>query len=273
MRKQTLDKKTRKAISAARSMIEKIIKADSNEAETRRRVERIFESLMGYNALKHISREHAVHGVGNTEYCDFAIQLTSDKSATPEMFVEIKKIGLDLAPKHLKQAASYAINTGCEWVLLTNGKEWKLYHISFGQPPQPKLVDSWDIIDNTPVTLAKKFNLVSYKNLKRNGLKRLWERSNVLTLYNVLKLLLSEKSIRALQRGIKRATDVAVSPEDVVGAIRRLLNDGAITEMNKLKISLPEKKQPRKTKAEKAKSKDVSIEEEAKATLAGNQSE
>lgn len=242
MPKQTLDKETRKAISVARGMIEDIMKADSNEAETRRRIERIFESLMGYNALKHISREHAVHGVGDTEYCDFAIQLTGDKSATPEMFVEIKRVGIDLAPKHLKQAASYAINAGCEWVLLTNGKRWELYHITFGQPPQPKLIDSWDIIDNTPVTLAKKFNLVSYKNIKRNGLKRLWEKSNVLTPYNVLKLLLSEASIRSLQRGIKQATDVAVSPEDVVGAIRRLLNESAITEMNKIKISLPEKK-------------------------------
>jgi len=225
---------------------------------------------MGYDALKHISREHAVHGVGNTEYCDFAIQLAYDKSAIPDMLVEIKKVGIDLSHKHLKQVASYAINIGCEWVLLTNGKEWELNHISFGQPPQPKLIDSWDIIDNTPATLAKKFNLVSYKNIKKNGLKRLWERSNVLTPYNVLKILLSEGSIRLFQRGVKRATDVAVSPEDVVGAIRHLLNESAITEMDRIKIALPEKKQPRKTKAE---SKDVSIEEEVKAILKEKQSE
>ncbi len=260
MPKQTIDRETRKAISEARRMIEDIIKEDSNEAETRRRIERIFgSSLMGYKVLRHISREHAVHGVGDTEYCDFAIQLTGDKSATPEMFVEIKRVGINLAPKHLKQAASYAINAGCEWVLLTNGKEWKLYHISFAQPPETKLIDSWDIIDNTPVTLAKKFNLISYKNIKKGGLKRLWEKSNVLTPYNILKLLLSEASIKSLQRGLKRTTGVVVSPEDVVGATRRLLNESALTEMNKIKISLPEKKQPRKTKAPKAKSKDVSI--------------
>lgn len=273
MRKQTLDKETRKAILEARRMIEDIIKADSNEAETRRRIERIFGSLMGYDTLKHISREHAVHGVGDTEYCDFAIQLVPGKSATPDMLVEIKRVGIDLSSKHLKQASSYAINIGCEWVLLTNGKTWELYHISFGQPPSPKLIDSWDIIDHTPVTLAKKFNLVSYKNIKKGGLGRLWEKSNVLTPHNVLKLLLSEASIKSLQRGVKRATDVAVSPEDIVGAIRRLLNESALTEMNKIKISLPEKKQPRKPKAPKAKSKDVSIEEEVEAVLAENQSE
>jgi len=272
MPKQTLDKETRKAISVAQSMIEDIMKADGNEAETRRRIERIFESLMGYDTLKHISREHAIRGVGNTEHCDFAIQLDPDKSATPDMFVEIKRVGIDLSPKHLKQAASYAINAGCEWVLLTNGKRWELYHITFGQPPQPKLIDSWDIIDNTPATLAKKFNLVSYKNIKRNGLKRLWEKSNVLTPYNVLKTLLSEGSIRLFQKGIRQATDVAVSPEDIVGAIRHLLNESAMAEMDRIKIALPEKKS-RKTKAQKVKGKDVSIEEEAKAILKEKQSE
>jgi len=236
MPKQTIDKETRKAISEARGMIEDIIKEDSNEAETRRRIERIFESLMGYKTLKAISREHAVHGVGDTEYCDFAIHLDHDKSATPDMLVEIKRVCINLSPKHLKQVASYAINIGCEWVLLTNGKDWQLYHISFGQPPQPKLIDSWDVINNTPTTLAKKFNVVSYKNIKKGGLKRLWEKHNVLTPYNVLKLLLSEASIKSLQRGLKRATGVVVSPEDIVGAMRRLLNESALTEMNKINI-------------------------------------
>lgn len=252
MPKQTLDKAVKKDLMDARKMMEDIARADGNEAETRRRIERIFGSIMGYDTLKHISREHAVHGVGDTEYCDFAIQLSSEESAIPEMLVEIKRVGIDLAPKHLKQAASYAINKGCEWVLLTNGREWKLYHISFGQPPRPKLIDSWNIIEDTPVALARKFDIISYKSLKKNSLKRLWERSNVLTPPNVLKTMLSEEAIRLFQRGIKKQTDVAVSPEDIVGAIRHLLNELAINEMEKLKISLPEKKQPKKAIKPKA---------------------
>ncbi len=251
MPKQTLDKAVKKALTDARKMMEDIARADGNEAETRRRIERIFGSIMGYDTLKHISREHAVHGVGDTEYCDFAIQLSCDKSAIPEMLVEIKRVGIDLAPKHLKQAASYAINKGCEWVLLTNGREWKLYHISFGQPPQPKLIDSWNIIEDTPVALARKFDIISYKSLNKNSLRRLWEKSNVLTPSNVLKTILSEESIRLFQKGIKKATDVAVSPEDIVGSIRHLMNEAAIIEMDKIKISLPEKKKTAKPKVAK----------------------
>ncbi len=74
----------------------------------------------------------------------------------------------------------------------------------------------------------------------------MWEKSNVLTPPNVLKTMLSEDAIRLFQRGIKKQTGVAVSPEDIVGAIRHLLNELAINEMDKVKISLPERKQLKK---------------------------
>jgi hypothetical protein len=112
MGRPALDKQTKKALMDARSMMESVIKIDGNEAETRRRIERIFESLMGYDVFQHITREHAVHGVGDTEHCDFAIVIDCD-SKTPAMMVEIKRVSVDLSSKQLKQAASYAINIGC----------------------------------------------------------------------------------------------------------------------------------------------------------------
>jgi len=252
MARQKLDRETRKALLNARSMIEAVAKADGNEAETRRRVERIFESLMGYDVLKHITREHAVHGVGGTEYCDFAIQLDNKESSVPIVLVELKRVNIDLMPKHLKQVSSYAINMGCEWVLLTNGKEWKLYRVSFGQPPQTKLVNSWNLINDDLAVLAKRFELVSYKNIKKGGLSRLWEKSNVLTAQNILKVILSEESIRFIRRGLKKATDVTVSPEEIVGAVRRMLNEAAVAEMSKIKVSLPVKKQRKRTTTSKS---------------------
>ncbi len=251
MARQKLDKETRKALLDARRMIEAVAKMDGNEAETRRRVERIFESLMGYDVLKHITREYAIHGVGDTEHCDFAIQLDRE-SSKPAVLVELKRVNIDLTPKHLKQAASYAINIGCDWILLTNGNEWRLYHISFGKPPQPKLIDSWNLINDDPVTLAKKFELIGYKNIKRGGLAQLWEKSNVLSAQNILKVILSEESIRLIRHGIKRTTDVTVSPEEIVGAIRHLLNEAALTEMEKIKISLPGKKQRKRKSISKS---------------------
>ena len=247
MIKQKLEKERRKALLNARSMIEDVARMDGNEAETRRRVERIFDLLMGYDTLKHISREHAVHGVGDTEYCDFAIQLDSKETSVPTMLVELKRVNIDLMPKHLKQVSSYAINMGCEWILLTNGKEWKLYHISFGQPPQTKLVDSWNLMSDELIKLDEKFNLVGYRNVKKDSLTKLWEISNVLTANSILRIILSEVSLGLIKRELKKVSGVTVSPEDIVGAIRHLLNEAAATEMDKIKISLPAQKQRKVT--------------------------
>jgi len=263
MAKQKLDKETRKALLYARSLIEAIAKADSNEAETRKRIDYILEALMGYDTFKHVTREYAIHGVGDTVHCDIAIQLDR-ASSKPDFLVEVKKVNIDLAPKHIRQAASYAIDIGCEWVLLTNSKEWKLYHISFGKPPQTKLLDSWNLISDDLIKLAEKFNLIGYRNIKRNGLAQLWEKSNVLTAQNLLKVILSEESLRLIRRELRKATDVTVSPEEIVGAVRHLLNEAAVTEMSKIKISLPVKKQRKRTTISKrVKEKQEPATEEA----------
>jgi len=230
---------SQKALQQARELVADIAKMDSNEAETRRRVERIFESCMGYDAFKHISREHAIHGAGDTEHCDFAIHLDSTSGTGPEMLVEIKRVGVDLHPRHLKQAASYAINIGCEWVLLTNSREWSLYHISFGQPPITKLVESWDLMSDDFEVVAKRFELVSYRSIKRGALDKLWQKRNVLTPNNLLGIILSEKSVTAIRRELRQKTDVSVTPEEIIGALRRLLNEAALAELERVQISLP----------------------------------
>jgi len=248
MARKKIDKETRKTIREAQKMVEEVAKADGNEAQTRRRVDRMFESLMGYDVFKHITREHAVKGAGLTEYCDFAIQIEQGEKAQPVIMVELKRVNIDLAPKHLKQVASYAINQGCEWILLTNSKDWRLYHVSFGQPPRTKLIESWDLLHDDPADLADKFLMVGYKNVRKGGLDNLWQKANVLTPRNVLGCILSEDSIKLIRRELRKSTDVLVSPEDIVGAVRRLLNEAALTEMENIKISLPELKRRRRTK-------------------------
>ena len=261
MVKQKLDTEVRKNILKAQRWIEDIAKKDANEDETRTRIYDIFGMLMGYDRYEHITQEYAVHTVGETVHCDLAIQIDQGESSKPDFLIEIKRVNIDLAPKHLRQAASYAIDIGCEWVLLTNSKEWKLYHISFGKPPQTKLIDSWNLMSDAPAILAKKFNLISYKNIKRDRLVQLWEKANVLSAQNILKVILSEKSLILIRRGLKQLTDVVVSPEELVGAIRHLLNEAALAEMEKVRISLPEKKQRRR----KSISKSSKEQEEPKA--------
>ena len=244
-----LDKETKRTILDARSMIQAAEKSDCNEAETRRRIERIFETLMGYDAFKHLSRERAVRGAGETEHVDFAIQLSEGEGAKPEIMIEIKRVCIDLAPKHLKQVSSYAINAGCEWILLTNSKEWRLYHVSFGQPPITKLIHGWNIVTDDVSVLAKRFDLISYKNVRKGGLDDLWQKTNVLHPRNLLQAILSESSLNAVRRELRKDSGVLLSPEEIVSGVRRLLNETALTELENARISIPDsKRQPKRRK-------------------------
>lgn len=267
MSKPILDKEVKKTILNARALVEEISKLDSNEAETRKRIDHMLEKLMGYNTFQHITQEYAIYSSGDNVYCDIAIRL--DRNEKPQIIVEAKRVNSELSSKHLRQAASYAIDIGCEWIILTNSRIWNLYHITYGQPPQTKLIESWDLINDELHVLAEKFELVSFKSVKKKSLRTLWDKCNVLNPENMLKSILSEEALRLYRRNIKSIGDINVPPEDIVAAIRSLLNETALAEMEKIKISLPEKKHQKPA----IKQPPTAIEKEAEAILAKKQAE
>lgn len=236
-------KNIRKAILDARASVAQLVQQNANEAETRRRVERIFESVMGFDAFKHLTREHAVRGAGETEHVDFAIR--ADADCVPMILVELKRIGEDLARKHLKQVSSYAINTGCEWLILTNGRQWSLHHVSFGQPPDTKLIEEWDLLEDDVKKLIDRFELISLQSFRRGLLDQLWQKRKALAPRHMLQAILSDKSIGYLRRELKRSADVSLTVEDVLSAVRHLLNENAAAALEQVTIRFPEQKRKR----------------------------
>ncbi len=265
MPRTALDKEVKRSILDARRMIQGAEKADCNEAETRRRIERIFNSLMGYDVFKHLSRERAVRGAGETEHVDFAIQTEEGDAAKPVILVEIKRVCVDLAPKHLKQVSSYAINAGCEWILLTNSKEWRLFHVSFGKPPDTKLIHGWNILTDDVSVLAKRFEIISYKNVKKGGLDDLWQKTNVLHPRNLLQAILSETSLKLIRRELKKDSGVLLSPEEIISGVRRLLNETALSELENVRISIPDGKPRRRQRKVRETTPQTTAQEAPKA--------
>lgn len=264
MARASVDKNVRRLIFDVRRIVQEAEKSDCNEADTRRRIERIFESLMGYDPFKHISRERSVRGAGETEHVDFAIQLEEGEDAKPKIMVEIKRVCVDLLLKHLRQVSSYAINAGCEWILLTNSREWKLYHVSFGQPPITKLIHNWNILTDDVSTLAQRFELISYKSVKKGTLEEVWQKTNILHPRNLLQAILSDGSINILRRELKKNSGMRLTTEDIMSGIRRLLNEAALTELENVRLSLPNRKpktKRRKTKASPEETTDAELSE------------
>ncbi len=109
---------------------------DVGEADTVTIIKDILSDVFGYDKYSEISSEFSIRGT----YCDLAIKL-DNKLAT---LIEAKAIGLDLKEQHVKQAVDYAANQGVDWVLLTNGVTWRVYHLIFAKPIEQELVLEFD---------------------------------------------------------------------------------------------------------------------------------
>src|SRR3546814_16565906 len=64
--------------------------------------------------------------------------------------IEVKAIGLYLKDTHVKQAIDYAANQGVDWVLLTNGTQWRVYHVIFAKPLGQELIVDIDFCALNP---------------------------------------------------------------------------------------------------------------------------
>ena len=245
-RKQDITKEERKAVREARKLIENLYEMDGNEAETRRRVERILESVMGYDSLKNLSRERAIRGAGEIEHVDFSIQLEPGRESQPIMLIELKRVSSNHAKTHLKQITSYSVDTGCEWFLLTNGREWCVYHVEFLRPPKVEVLDSWNLLEDNIDELVLKFNNISFKSLKKGLLDSQWQRVKALAPAQLLGAIITEENFNVIKRNLKRDTNIRIDNEEIYNGIGRLLNEAAGKVMDKIKVPVKKNKKDKK---------------------------
>ncbi len=99
---------------------------DANEGDTRLLVTDFLCDALGFDKYADLTTEYQVKG----EFADYGVRIDRELIA----FIEVKRIATKLAPKHLRQVEMYAVNEGVEWVLLTNGAVWQVYHLTGGLP-------------------------------------------------------------------------------------------------------------------------------------------
>ena len=107
---------------------------NDNESNTVMILVKFFEEVLGYDPLTgEITKEIPV----KDRFCDFAVVLggkTDEGKPKPEFLVEGKAAGVkNLNEKHIEQAYNYASRAPVKWILLTNGLEWKFYHLAFDE--------------------------------------------------------------------------------------------------------------------------------------------
>lgn len=155
---------------------------DVGEADTVTIIKDMLSDVFGYDKYSELTSEFAIRGT----YCDLATKI----DGVLQTLIEVKAIGLDLKEQHVKQAIDYAANQGVDWVILSNGMCWRVYHITFSKPIDQELVVNIDFSTLNP-------RLESDLELLYLWCKEGWQRS-VLGEYHTQKQALSRFFVGAM---------------------------------------------------------------------------
>jgi predicted type IV restriction endonuclease len=154
------------------------------------------------------------------------------------LLVEAKAAAMQLRVRQIDQAKHYASENGFRWVLLTNGVEWNLYHVTFdendGIEYDPAFAVS--LADEKLDDAAEKLSLIHKRSISRDGLERYWEKISALCAGSIGKAIFHESVLKVLRREIRRQCGVMIDPEDLAVAVHEIFSQEARDEMGPLRI-------------------------------------
>jgi predicted type IV restriction endonuclease len=202
----------------------------ANESDTVARLRHFFEEILGYDGVKDISSETEMKG----KYVDLCLKIDGNIC----LLVEAKAAAMQLRVRQIDQAKHYASENGFRWVLLTNGIEWNLYHVSFDEDEgiEYDLAFEVSLADSKLDDAADKLALIHKRSIARDGLERYWEKISALCAGSIGKALFQESVLRVLRREIRRQCGVMIDPEDLAIAVRDLFSLEAREQMGPLRI-------------------------------------
>ena len=187
---------------------------DANEGDTRLLVTDLLCEGFGFDKYTEFTTEYRVKG----EFADYGIRIEKDLMA----FIEVKRVNTKLAEKHLRQVEMYAVNEGVEWIILTSGVAWRVYHITGGLPVIVELALEVDLLSDT--TLAQKTNQLFYltrESLMHKQIDGVWQAKRATSPKSLAAVLRSQVVADAIRKELKRKTGQAITAKEVV----QLLND------------------------------------------------
>jgi hypothetical protein len=214
----TLPKKVAERLSAGLKRFQPILAAakarDVNESDTVVIVTDVLSDVFGYDKYSEITSEHAIRGT----FCDLAVKL--DGSLT--FLVEVKAIGLDLKEQFVKQAVDYAANQGVEWVVLTNGVLWRVFHVAFTKPIETELVLALDLLSLAPRKQEDTdlLGLLAKESWQKARLGGYRSQKQALSRFTLGALLMTDPVLDVLRRELRRLSpDVRITVDDIRNAV------------------------------------------------------
>jgi predicted type IV restriction endonuclease len=168
---------------------------------------------LGYDKYGELTTEYQVKG----EFADYGVRLDRQLVA----FIEVKRCTTRLSAKHLRQVTSYAVNEGVEWMWLTNGATWQVYHLTGGLPIQVDLALEIDLLADEPVPAKiDAFFYLTRESFRRRQLDELWQAKRATSPASLAAVILTEPCLDAIRRELRRQTGQNVDLGDLAQHLR-----------------------------------------------------
>ncbi len=200
-----------------------------NEADTVMRLCKFFEDVLGYDSLEDISREANL----KSKFVDVCLKV----DGATRVLVEAKAAGQALRERHIEQAQRYASENNFQWVLLSNGVDWHLYHLTFDDGIEYVRAFNVSLDGEDALELAaENLSLLHKQSVRRGELEEFWERHSALSAESIGRALFSEGALNLIRREIRRDTGLLIDPEDLGHAIHKLLSQDARELLGPMRI-------------------------------------
>lgn len=183
---------------------------DVGEADTVTIIKDMLAEVYGYDKYSEVTSEFSIRGT----YCDLATKI----DGVLQTLIEVKAIGLDLKEQHVKQAIDYAANQGVDWVLLTNGTTWRIYHLVFAKPIDQELVVDIDFLTLNPRSESdiELLYLWCKEGWQRSVLGDYHTQKQALSRFFVGAMLQTEPVLEVIRRELRRVSpDVRIDIDQI----------------------------------------------------------
>jgi hypothetical protein len=171
---------------------------------------------LGFDKYADLTTEYQVKG----EFADYGLRIDRELVA----FIEVKRVATKLSTRHLRQVEMYAVNEGVEWIILTNGAVWQVYHITItgGLPVVIDLALEVDLLgDEPPAHKVNQLFYLSRESLKKRQIDELWKARRATSPASLAQVLVSDAVAEAIRKELWRQTGHRVDTAEIV----RLVSD------------------------------------------------
>lgn len=188
---------------------------------------------------------------------DFALVL----KRTPCLFLEAKALRESLHDdKLVTQILTYASVAGVQWVVLSNGDEYRIYNANAPVPAEEKLFKAISLTRDDTAYVLSTLSLLSKVDLQERKISRLWESHFVdcQVKSGLERLLDPEEPSMSVLRAIKKFSHGRLRTSDIRASLRRAqlqIDFPEEPEVDSADVSTPKKrseKQSRRTERSEA---------------------